>query len=38
MTNGELNEMWKKVKVVSTDVLSQHFPAGPEELYANQSP
>jgi hypothetical protein len=38
MTIGELNEMLKKVKVVSTDLLSQHFPAGPEETYANQSP
>ena len=38
MTNSELNEMWKKVKVVSADVVSQQFLAGPEELYVNQSP
>jgi len=38
MTNGELKEMWKKVKVVSTDLLSQHFPAGPKQPCPNQSP
>jgi len=38
MTNGELNEMWKKVKVVGSDVVSQHFPAGSEEPNANQNP
>jgi hypothetical protein len=37
MKIGELNEMLKKVKVVGNDILSQHFPAGPEEPYANQS-
>jgi hypothetical protein len=31
MTSGELNELWKNVKVVSTDVLTQQFAPG--EIY-----